>query len=288
KIAGIEVPPRAHYLRVLAAELNRIASHLVAVGTFGLDLGAFTYFCYAFREREMILQIFERLCGARLTYSYIRLGGVMRDLDEDLIEDIKVFLHIMESKWPEYNQLLTDNEIFIRRAANVGAIPPDRAVANGLTGPCLRGSGVRFDCRKAFPYSGYEQFEFDVPIGQGQKGTLGDVWDRYWVRMQEILQSIRICRQVIGGLPEGPVISKVPRALKIPEGVECYVPTENPRGELGFYVIGGGKDVLARCRVRAPSFCNLSIANEVCRDVLMADIVAILGSFDIVLGEVDR
>ena len=288
RIAGVEVPKRAQYLRVLAAELNRIASHLVAIGTYALDLGAFTPFCYAFRERELILEIFERLCGARLTYSYMRIGGVMRDIDEDLIEDVKVFLHVMENKWPEYNQLLTDNEIFIRRTAHVGAIPPDRAIANGLTGPCLRGSGVQFDCRKAFPYSGYEDFQFEVPIGQGQKGTLGDSWDRYWVRMLEIMQSVSICRQVIQNLPDGPVMAAVPKVLKIPDGAECYVPTENPRGELGFYVIGGGKDVLYRCRVRAPSFCNLSITNETARDMLMADIVAIVGSFDIVLGEVDR
>jgi len=288
KAAGIEVPKRAQYLRVLAAELNRIASHLVAVGTFGLDLGAFTIFCYTFREREQILQIFERMCGARLTYSYLRHGGVMRDIDDDIIEDVKVFLHVMESKWPEYNQLLSENEIFIRRTANVGIIPPDRAIANGLTGPCLRGSGVSFDCRKAFPYSGYEDFEFQIPVGTGQKGTLGDAWDRYWVRMLEIRESIRICRQVIDNLPDGPVMGPVPKSIKIPEGQECYVPTENPRGELGFYIIGGGKDVLYRCRARGPSFCNLSITHEVCHDVLLADIVAVIGSFDIVLGEVDR
>ena len=288
KIAGVEVPKRAQYLRVLVAELNRIASHLVAVVTFALDLGAFTPFCYAFREREMVLQIFERLCGARLTYSYTRIGGVMRDFDEDLLEDVKVFLHLMESRWPEYNQLLSYNEIFLRRTANVGVVTGERAIANGLTGPCLRGSGVKFDCRKAFPYSSYEDFDFEVPVGTGIKGQVGDCWDRYWVRMLEINESISICRQVLENLPDGPVMATVPKIIKIKEDEEAYVATENPRGELGFYVIGGGKDVLKRCRMRAPCFCNLSVTQEVARDVLMADVVAIIGSLDIVLGEVDR
>lgn len=287
KLAGIRVPERAAYLRVIMAELNRIASHLVAFGTYALDLGAFTPFLYGFREREAIVTIFEKVAGNRLLYHYPRIGGVARDVDAGLLADIKAFIKQMRSVWPEYNELLTENSIFIKRTANVGAISAEKAVAYGLTGPCLRASGVKFDLRKIHPYSFYQRFSFDVPVGTGLKGTVGDCWDRYYVRMLEILESLKIVEQAVESLPEGDYTAKVPRTVKVPAG-EAYVPCENPRGELGFYIISDGSNKPYRIKVRAPSFCNLSVTNAISRNVLVADVVAIIGSIDIVLGEVDR
>jgi NADH-quinone oxidoreductase subunit D len=287
KLAGIEVPKRAAYLRIIMAELNRIASHLVAFACYGLDLGAWTAFLYGFREREDILAILERTSGARLLYHYPRIGGVARDISADTVQEIRKFINTMRTAWPEYNDLLSNNAIFIKRTANVGVVTREQAIAYGLTGPCLRGSGVNYDLRKAHPYSCYEDFKFDIPIGQGLHGTCGDCWDRYWVRMVEILESLKIIEQALGGLPEGAFNAKVPRTLKLPAG-ETYVSCENPRGELGYYIISDGKPQAMRVKVRPPSFCNLSITNTVCRNVLLADIVAIIGSIDIVLGEIDR
>ncbi len=287
RLGGIEVPERAAYLRVMMAELNRIASHLLAFGTYALDLGAFTPFLYGFRERELILSIFEKISGGRLLYHYPRLGGVARDLTPELARDIRAFIAQMRRAWPEYNELLSENQIFIKRTANVGVIPAAMAVAYGLTGPCLRGSGVKFDLRRAKPYSLYERFEFDIPVGEGLKGEVGDCWDRYWVRMREIIESLRIIEQALDGLPEGEIQTKVSRTLKLPAG-EVYVPCENPRGELGYYLISDGKTSPLRVKARGPSFNNLSITHALVRDVLIADVVAIVGSIDIVLGEVDR
>ena len=287
KLGGIQVSERAAYLRVLMCELNRIASHLIAFGTYALDLGAFTPFLYGFREREQILSVFEKISGGRLLYHYPRIGGVARDLSADMVEDIRAFIVQMRKVWPEYNQILSDNLIFIKRTANIGVIAPEQAVAYGLTGPCLRGSGVSFDLRKQHPYSLYERFAFDVPVGQGLKGSVGDCWDRYWVRMLEIQESLKIIEQALDSLPAGEIQTKVPGVLKLPEG-EVYVPCENPRGELGFYIVSDGKAQAQRIKVRGPSFCNLCITNAVCRDILVADVVAIVGSIDIVLGEVDR
>ena len=287
KIGAIEVPERAQALRVLTSELNRIGSHLIAFGTYALDLGAFTPFMYGFREREMILSIFEKMSGGRLLYHYPRIGGVVRDITPDVEQDIRAFLKQLRKVWKDYNNLVSENAIFVRRTADLGIITREQAIAWGLTGPCLRGSGVKFDLRKSHPYSGYEKYDFDIPVGTGIKGTLGDCWDRYWVRMLEMIESCRIVEQVLDGLPEGPIMTKLPRILKLPAG-EAYVPCENPRGELGFYVVSDGGVKPARVRVRAPSFCNLSILNAMCREVLLADAVAILGSIDIVLGEVDR
>jgi NADH-quinone oxidoreductase subunit D len=288
KLAGIEVPERGEYIRIIVNELQRIASHLVAFGTYGLDLGAFTPFLYAFREREKAVDIFERLCGARLTYSYGRIGGVMRDMDEQSLRMTTEFLDDFERRWDEYHNLLTMNEIFVKRTANVGIIPRETAIAYGLTGPLLRGSGVRYDIRKDDPYSIYERFEFDVPVGVGHMGTLGDCWDRYFVRMLEMKESARIVRQALRDLPDGPYINpKVPKIIKAPAG-EIYFRAENPRGELAFYLISTGDKKPYRLRVRGPSFCNLSVFGEVAKNCLIADIVAIIGSIDIVLGEVDR
>ncbi|MFC1600872.1 NADH-quinone oxidoreductase subunit D [Candidatus Sumerlaeota bacterium] len=287
KLAEIEIPERATLIRVLVAELNRIASHLVAFGCTGLDLGAFTPFLYGFREREYILDIFEKLCGSRLLYNYVRIGGVMRDINDEIVSDILAYCDEQDERWEEYNTLLSFNEIFVRRTANVAVIPAEKAVAWGLSGPSLRGSGVQFDLRKAHPYCGYETYDFDLCYGQGLKGTVGDVWDRYWVRMIEIKESLKIIRQVVERLEAGPVRAKVKKMLKLEPG-EAYVRAENPRGELGFYVISDGSTILSRCRVRGPSFCNLSVLNEVARNIPLADLVAFISSVDIVLGEVDR
>lgn len=287
KLGNIEAPERAAYLRVITAELNRIASHLIAFGCYALDLGAFTPFLYGFRERETIISILEKLSGGRLLYHYPRIGGVARDLTAEIAGDIRAFLKQMRAVWPEYNALLSENQIFIKRTANVGVVSREEAIAWGLTGPCLRGSGVAFDLRKNRPYSLYERFAFDVPSGDGRRGTVGDCWDRYWVRMVEMIESCRIIEQALDGLPEGPILAKAPKILKLPAG-EVYVPCENPRGELGFYIVSDGGARALRIKARGASFCNLSIANRVCRNVLLADVVAILGSIDIVLGEVDR
>lgn len=288
KLGSIASTERAEYLRVIMGELNRIASHLVAFGSYGLDMGAFTPFLYAFRERETILDIFERVCGARLTYSYGRIGGVMRDMDDRAIQMTLDFIDDFEAKWNEYNNLLSMNEIFVKRTANVGVLSKEKALAYGVTGPSLRGSGVKHDLRKSEPYSVYERFEFEVPVGQGLMGTLGDCWDRYWVRMQEMRESCRIVRQAINALPDGPVLNpKVGKLIKPAYG-EIYFRAENPKGELGFYIVSVGEKKPYRCRVRGPSFCNLSVMGEIAKDCLLADIVAIIGSIDIVLGEIDR
>jgi NADH-quinone oxidoreductase subunit D len=289
RIAEVEVPERAQYIRTIAVELNRIASHLMAVGTYGLDLGAFTPFFYAFREREEILRILEWICGARLTYNFIRIGGVMRDAPEGWIPDIQRFLDLFETRLDEFNDLLTHNHIFVQRTANVGVITLEDALAYGITGPMLRGSGLRYDLRREAPYLLYDRFEFDVPIGTGIKGQVGDCWDRYWVRILEMRESARIVRQALQQMPSGEIMAKNVRhlAFKSKPG-EGYLGTENPRGELGYYLISEGQPNSYRSRIRAPSFCNLSILGKLLPGTMLADAVAIIGSTDIVLGEVDR
>jgi NADH-quinone oxidoreductase subunit D len=291
KVADLEIPPRATWLRMIVSELNRVASHLIAFGTYGLDLGAFTPFLYGFREREWILSIFEKICGARLTYSYCYPGGVINDAPDGWIDEVLQFCDVFDKKWREYDQLLTRNQIFIERTRDIGIFTPERARAYGLTGPCLRGSGIRYDLREAQPYMFYDRVSFDVPVGRGEVGTLGDCWDRYWVRMVEMLQSTRIVRQCIELMQKettpGEIMAKKPKVLK-PATNEAYVGVENPRGELGHFVASDGTDVAFRVRVRAPSYCNLSILEEVLPGTMLADAVAIIGSLDIVLGEVDR
>lgn len=294
RLCGIEVPVRAQQIRVIFAEMNRIASHLVSLGTYGLDMGAFTPFLYCFREREMILDLFEAACGARLTYSYITVGGVHDDLPEGWVQRCREFLDFFEPKISDYNNLLTFNHIFIKRAGGVGVIDVKDAIAYGLTGAVLRGSGVRWDLRKVSPYDGYEDYEFDVPIGRhGGEGewprdvVLGDCWNRYYVRVLEMVQSVRIVRQALDRLEPGDTEAKKLKGLKLPDD-EIYVEVENPRGQLGFYVRGDGSTIPARVKARGPSFCNLSITTKVCRNVLLADVPAIVGSFDVVMGEVDR
>lgn len=294
KLAGIEVPPRGQALRVICAELNRIASHLVSVGCFGLDMGAFTPFLYCFREREMILDLFEALCGARLTYSYITTGGVREDLPDGWVERCREFLDYFEPKLDDYNNLLSWNHIFVKRTSNIGVIPREDAVAWGLTGVCLRGSGVRWDLRKVQPYDGYEKYDFDIPIALegGNEGfpegvVVGDSWNRYYLRVLEMEQSVRIVRQALDQLPEGDVIAKKNKNIKLPED-EIYVETENPRGQLGFLIVGDGSTIPYRVKARGPCFCNLSITTHLFRDMLIGDIPAIFGSIDVVMGDVDR
>jgi len=295
KLVGIQVPERASYIRIIMAELNRIASHLVAFGTFGLDMGSFTAVLYGFREREYILDLLESTCGARLTYSYITPGGVKQNLPERFIEKLSEFLDYFEPKIDEYNNLISYNHIFVKRTAGIGVISPEEAIAWGLTGACLRGSGIKWDLRKCLPYDIYDRFTFDVPIGVpgGSSGVprevvVGDCWSRYWVRMEEMKQSVRILRQCIEQMPtDGDVMAKVPKVLKLP-AEEIYFEGENPRGQLGFLIVGDGSAIPSRVKVRGPCFSNLSITTHVCRDVLIGDMPAIIGSIDIVLGEVDR
>lgn len=293
KLAGIDVSRRAEFIRVIICELNRIASHLVSFGTYGMDLGAFTPFLYCFREREYILDLFEMVCGARLTYSYFTIGGSTHDLPEGFLEKVKQFLDYFEPKIPEYNDLLSYNHIFIKRTANVGVISKETAIAYALTGPVGRGSGLELDLRRSEPYSVYPELDFDVIVGKGEVGTVGDCWDRYMVRMGEMKESCKIIRQAIQMIPrasekgEGAYRVKIPRVFKPPAG-EVYVETENPRGILGFYIESQGGVNAYRCKARAATFCNLSVTTEVCKNVLLADVPAIIGSIDVVMGQVDR
>ncbi|MGR3310462.1 MAG: NADH-quinone oxidoreductase subunit D [Candidatus Brocadiales bacterium] len=282
RLANIPVPRRAEFLRIIMLELNRIASHLIWLGTYGLDLGAFTPFLYAFREREKILDLFEMTCGARLTYCYFRFGGVSQDIPPEFMPALKNFLPDLKEKLDEYDVLLTNNIIFLGRTKNVGILSKDMAIDYGVTGPNLRGSGVKWDLRKDDPYSIYSEFEFDVPTCD-----TGDSWGRYNVRIEEMRQSIRIIEQAIEKLPQGNVNSGLMPNLKIEPG-EIYARTESPRGELGVYLVSDGTKKPYRLKIRSPSFSNLSVLPEIVKGWKVADVIAILGSIDIVMGDVDR
>jgi len=287
RLLGIQVPERVEYIRVIMGELQRIASHLVALGTYGVDIGAFTPFLYCFRDREKILSLFEMTCGARLLYNYMWIGGLSHDLHPDFIRQTKEFIKYFKPTIKELNNLLSYNKIFIERTANVGVLPVETAVNYGITGPNLRASGIKFDLRKDDPYSIYNRFNFDIPIGKGDHGTLGDCWDRYYVRVLEMEESLRIVEQAIDQIPDGDVQSALPKKIKPPVG-SIYGRVENPRGELGYFIISDGSTNPFRVKVRAPSFVNLTVLGELCKGHLVADVIAILGSIDIVLGEVDR
>ena len=283
KLMSIEVPRRARYVRTVLNELQRIASHCLWLGTHAMDIGAMTVFLYAFRERELILDLFEEYCGARLTYNSQRIGGLPLDVPSGWDRKVLEFCDIMDSKVDEYETLLTHNRIWLERTRNIGIISGSEAVAIGMCGPALRGSGVPRDVRKDEPYAAYDEVEFDVPIGDR-----GDTYDRYLVRLEEFRQSTRIIRQGIEGLPEGPFIGKVPRLIKPPAG-ETYHAIESPKGEIGFFIVSDGRSTNPyRFRVRSPSFCNLQALPRLIRGHLVADVVALIGSIDIVLGEVDR
>lgn len=287
RLMGIQVPERVEYIRVIMAELQRIASHMVALGTYGLDIGAFTPFLYLFADRERILSIFEETCGARLLYNYIWVGGLSHDLHPDFIRKAKEFVTYFRPKITELNNLLSYNKIFIERTANVGILPIETAINYGMTGPNLRASGLKWDLRRDDPYSIYDKFEFEVPVGKGWVGTLGDCWDRYFVRVLEMEQSLNILDQALAQIPEGDVTSAIPKRIKPAEG-QIYTRVENPRGELGYFIVSKGGLQPHRVKVRPPSFISLGLMNELCKGHLVADVIAILGSIDIVLGEVDR
>ncbi len=282
KLLGVEIPPRAQYTRMILAELQRIASHLLWLGTHALNLGAMTPVFYTFREREEVLKIFEKYCGARLTTHAFRIGGLQYDLYDGFEKDTIKFCDYFMPKIDEYGQLLTKNRIWINRTRKVGVISGEDAIAYGVTGPVLRGSGVKWDIRKAQPYEAYDKVEFDVPIGE-----FGDTYDRYMVRMEEMRQSVRITRQCVERLAPGPIFGKVGKVIKPPVG-EVYHSIEAPKGELGYYVVSDGTVNPYRVRVRPPSLINLQAFDKMAQGHLVADIVAIVGTLNIVLGEVDR
>ena len=282
KLLNIEAPPRANYIRVILTELNRLASHQLWLGTHALDIGAMTPLFYTFRDREEILKIFEKYCGARLTTHAFRIGGCLYETYEGFEKDVKKFLTFVAPKIDEYEELLTTNRIWVERTKNVGTISAKDCIALGVTGPVLRASGVKWDLRKAQPYANYKQFEFDIPVGQN-----GDTYDRYLVRMAEMRQSLRIIQQAVDGIPEGPIMAKVSKVIKPPVG-EIYHSIEAPKGELGYYIVSDGSTQPYRIRVRPPSFVNLQALDLMCRGQLVADVIAVIGTLDIVLGEVDR
>ena len=278
----LEVPERAEYLRLIVMELQRIASHLVWWGTYLLDIGALSPFLFAFRDREKIIDLFNELCGARLTYFYMRVGGVKWDAPPGWIQKVRDFVPYMRKKLKEYDNLVSGNEIFLARIKGVGKYDAKTAIEYGLSGVNLRCTGVNWDLRKNQPYSLYGKFDFDVPVG-----TNGDCYDRYRLRLAEIEQSLRILEQAVDNFPgDGPIMGKVPRVLRAPEG-EIYKAIEAPRGELGVYLVSRGKDKPFRLKFRRPSFVNLQILPKLLVGELMTNLVTILGGVDIVLGEVD-
>lgn len=287
KLAHLEVPKRAEYLRVIAAELNRISSHLIAVGALALDMGGATPFVHALRERETINNLLESLCGARLTYNYVRIGGVSYDLPEGFAARTIEFLDHFGPIVDEFNRLITDNKIFRERLANVAIITKEEAISYGLVGPNLRGSGFKFDIRRDEPYSVYPELEFDVPYGKGAIGTVGDSFDRYQVRIFEILESMKIVRQCLEKIPEGPILGEMPRKLKPKKG-ETYSRLESARGDLLYWVVSDGTDMPYRVHARTGSFNAMAITEKVSKGLMIADLIAVIGSFDIVAPEVDR
>jgi NADH dehydrogenase I D subunit len=309
KLLGIQVPKRCEYIRVLMAELSRIADHLLWLGTGALDLGAFTVFLYSFREREKLYSIFEKTTGQRLTTSYTRVGGVLRDLYDGFEEDVQKFISEFPKALRETHTLLTRNRIWMDRTKEVGAISAEDAIGYGLTGPCLRATGVEHDLRKAEPYSSYEEFEFEVPVA-----SHGDAYDRYLVRMEEMVQSCGIIQQALDNLPDGPV-NVVDNKISLPEkedayghieglihhfkiimdghGVqppvgETYCATESPNGELGFYIVSDGSGTAYRLRIRPPSFLHFQALPHMLEGGMMSDTVAVLGSLNVIAGELDR
>ncbi len=307
KLLGIEPPERAKFIRTMVAEMNRISNHVIAISTHILDIGATTPFLYMFREREWILDLFEMLCGARLTVSYPRVGGVRNDVSQEFLDSLWRFTEEFPSRINEYETLIRENRVWKRRTVGIGVISAEEAINWGLTGPTLRGSGVNYDVRKYAPYDAYDKVDFEVPIGHN-----GDVYDRYLCRMEELKQSNRIIKQCIEKLPKGPIMADVPKyvlppkdnVLKdmehlihqfvlitkgptVPEG-EVYVSTEVPKGELGFYFVSDGTGRHYRMRIRSPSFIHVSVLPRLCKGHLVADVIANIGTIDIVLGECDR
>jgi NADH-quinone oxidoreductase subunit D len=297
KMLGIEsqIPKRVEYVRVLVAELNRIGSHFIAIGTYGMDIGAFSPFFWLMRDREHILRLLEWASGARLLYNYIWIGGLFYDLPVGFEERCREFVDYITPKIKELESILIDNKIFIDRTANVGVLPLDLAINCGVTGPMLRASGLRYDIRKVDGYSVYPEIDFDVPIGEGKMGHVGDCWDRTHVRVEEIYESLKIIRQCLDKLTgehkrtrEFDPQALVPKKIR-PKQQDLYVRAEIPKGELGFFFRADGKsDIPFRCKCRSCSFVNLSVLPELAKGILIADLIAIIGSIDVVMGEVDR
>lgn len=287
KMLGTEVPRRAELIRIMCAEMQRIASHLIFLGTYGIDLGAFTVFLYGVQDREQILRVFEELSGARMLYNYIWIGGVWNDINDEQQQRVLNFCDEFEKNLETYWQLFGENKILINRLANVGVLTAEQCYDYGATGPVLRGSGVKWDLRKDRPYGLYNEMEFEVPVGKGEKGTVGDCWDRMYVRVQEMFESVKIIRQAIQKMEPGPVMGKVPKIIKVPAG-ETYMRTECPRGELGYHLISDGGKTPYRLKVKSSCFTHVSMLGEMAPGMMIADLVAAIGSVDIVLGEVDR
>ena len=307
KLLDIEVTERAKYIRVVAAELSRIAGHLLCVGAWGLDLGAMTVLLYAFREREMVLDLFEMICGARMTHNYLRVGGVRYDLQPAFKEKCLEFVDLLPQRLKDYEQLLTENRIWLKRNKGVGVISAEDAINLGLSGPILRSSGVKWDIRKDEPYLVYDRFAFDIPTGEN-----GDCFDRYIVRMEEMRQAAKIIKQALSQIPDGkpcvdmPEVVLPPRkdietnmealinhfklishGFKVPKG-EAYASIESPKGELGFYIVSDGSERPLRVKIRAPSFVNLQAISPMCKDRYLADVIAVVSSLDPVFGEADK
>ncbi len=290
-----EIPKRVEYIRVLVCELNRIGSHLIALGTYGIDIGAFTPFLWCFRDREHIMGMLEWASGARMLYNYIWVGGLFYDLPVGFEERCKEFVDYFKPKMVELNELLTNNQVFINRTANVGVLPLDVAINYGCSGPMLRGSGLKWDLRRVDGYSVYPELDFEIPVGKGEMGNVGDCWDRFKVRIDEIGESLKMIEQCVERLqkelkrsPDFDPRGKLPRKI-IPKAQDYYMRAENPKGELGFYYIADGKtEIPKRIKARGPSFNNLSVLPAISKGVMIADLVAIIGSIDIVLGELDR
>jgi NADH-quinone oxidoreductase subunit D len=286
-LAGIQVPKRGEYCRVIATEFSRIHSHLLSVGSMAMDIGASTPFTHAIREREYINDLIEEVCGARLTFNYMRIGGVAWDLPPAWREKALAYIDRFEPLIDEYNDLISFNKIYVERLANVAVITAAEAIDYNLTGPNLRGSGFKFDVRRDEPYSIYPELEFEVPVGRGEVGTLGDCFDRYIVRMREMKECCKIIRQCLRQLPGGPVITKVARNFKPPAG-DAYVRLESARGDMGWYVVSDGTSFPYRCKIRTGSFSAISIIPKVSRNLMIADLVAVIASLDLVAPEIDR
>ncbi|MFC2044399.1 NADH-quinone oxidoreductase subunit D [Chloroflexota bacterium] len=283
KLAGIKVPERAEYLRVIMAELQRIGNHLIAVGSFLNDCGAyFTPFLYMFREREKIVDLFEMVSGQRLTYNYMRVGGVSQDIPEEFLPALDKFMGTIPRFIEEWERLLKENEILLARSKGVGILTREKAINCSTSGPVLRASGVEWDWRKVDPYSIYDRFEFDIPIG-----SVGDCYDRYRVRIEEMRQSLRIIEQALKQLPSGLVRAEVPHLVRPPVG-EAYARIESPKGELGFYLVSDNSIAPYRCHIRPTSLVNLTALRDMVIGWKVADLIIIFGSIDICLGEVDR
>lgn len=282
RLLGIVVPKKVEYIRVLMAELNRISSHLLWLAAYGLDMGAFTPFLYAFRDREEINEMIEEASGGRLTTNYFRVGGFVHDLPKEFFPRLKKFIARFSGAINELDTLLVENAIFVARTRGVGVIGRDAAVSYGMTGPCLRASDAPFDVRRDMPYSIYDTLHFEIPMGRN-----GDTWDRSWVRIEEMRQSLAILRQAMEGFPEGDHKARVPRNIEPPAG-EVYSAVEGPRGEIGFYIVSDGTRKPYRVKMRKPSFSNFSALAEILRGLKIADLVAVMGSLDLVVPEIDR